>query len=122
MRCDEVADLLSRRRRRLGPARRGRRGATSSSCLRCQAELVQYRKLLRALRAHADRGARAGARACWPTSSPTSRRRASASASRSLLDGRGSPTRRPRRGHRRRRPAGRSCIASRSKRRLRLAG
>ena len=50
MQCDEVADLLADAADGStlldGPARRhvGR-------CLRCQAEIVQYRKLLRALRA-----------------------------------------------------------------------
>ena len=43
--------LLAASGRRLACARRADAGATSSTCLRCQAELAQYRKLLRALRA-----------------------------------------------------------------------
>ena len=49
MRCDELSDLLAA----TGDAdlvdARARRHA--EACLRCQAELAQYRKLLRALRA-----------------------------------------------------------------------
>ena len=49
MRCDAVADRLAEvaagRELLAGDARRH-----VESCLRCQAELVQYRKLLRALR------------------------------------------------------------------------
>ena len=49
MRCDDVADRAGRRRptARRSSTRAARRHV--ERCLRCQAELVQYRKLLRAL-------------------------------------------------------------------------
>ena len=49
MRCEEVAELLPEIVERTGRA--GPQVLSHvDSCLRCQAELVQYRKLLRALR------------------------------------------------------------------------
>jgi hypothetical protein len=50
MRCDQVAEVLSAaaERNALLPAEERQH---VEHCLRCQAELVQYRKLLRALRA-----------------------------------------------------------------------
>ena len=51
MRCDEVAELLSDVPTGSLALDAAAAGATSSRCLRCQAELVQYRKLLRALHA-----------------------------------------------------------------------
>lgn len=49
MRCDQVADLLPGIVD--GPARAERHVLSHvDSCLRCQAELVQYRRLLKALR------------------------------------------------------------------------
>ena len=81
MRCDDIGEVLAGDRRR----RRSRSTTPPAShveqCLRCQAELVQYRKLLRALRTLRDRGARAGARPRSPRSWPTSRRPASATPS-----------------------------------------
>ena len=52
MRCDDrLPTDLAGRRRRLRRSWVGPSAGTSSDCLRCQAELVQYRRLLRALRA-----------------------------------------------------------------------
>src|SRR5687767_16016633 len=48
MRCDDVIEVLSHVAEGVEPADPGVR-AHVESCLRCQAELVQYRKLLKAL-------------------------------------------------------------------------
>jgi hypothetical protein len=49
MRCEELADLLAATGE--GELLDARTRRHAESCLRCQAELAQYRKLLRALRA-----------------------------------------------------------------------
>lgn len=49
MRCDELADDLAAMADGTGKLSRGQRRHVEH-CLRCQAEVVQYRKLLRAMR------------------------------------------------------------------------
>ena len=79
MRCDQLdGRRLSDAADGAAPLDADRARAHVEQCLRCQAELVQYRKLLRGAAGDADRGARAGARRCCPRSSPASRRPASA--------------------------------------------
>ena len=50
MQCDQIAELLPQIVDGSAIGRPRRPARTSTSCLRCQAELVQYRKLLKALR------------------------------------------------------------------------
>ena len=60
MRCDEVTALLPGARRRRADRPRGRRSHIET-CLRCQAELARYRRLLRTLVVVADALRRADA-------------------------------------------------------------
>ena len=76
MQCEDLSGALAATADGDGGLSRAERRHVER-CLRCQAEVVQYRKLLRAMRTlRTDVWSRPPG--CWPTSSPPSRRRASA--------------------------------------------
>ena len=86
MQCEDVAELLSDAADGSVMLDRTARRHVDR-CLRCQAELVQYRKLLRALH-NLRTEVLEPTPGCWPTSSPTSKRPGERRAVRSLVSGR----------------------------------